>query len=76
MPATHIMQWIRRTVNPLGHQTLNAKGHVIVTLGRKTLSIQNEFHNTRTHCRCKKTILAYIEPISEAEYIEIDGIGS
>lgn len=46
MLATHIMQWIRRTVNTLGHQTLNAKGHVILTLGRKTLSIQNEFHNT------------------------------
>lgn len=63
------MQWIRSTVNTLSNQALNAKGHVILTLGGKALSIQNEFHNPRTHCGCEEAILTYIEAGSKCKAI-------
>lgn len=55
------MQGIGRCVHAFGYQTLNSKRHVCVTLGRKTLTIQNKLHNTRTHCRCEETVLAYVK---------------
>lgn len=65
--TSYIVQWIRSSVNAFGYQTLNTKRHVCVTLGRKALTIQNKFHNTRAHCCCEKTILAYVKTVQIVE---------
>lgn len=56
-----------------------------MTFGRKSLTIQNKLHNTRTHSCCEETILAYIKTrqikqitvnivyIAEKTYLEVSG---
>lgn len=59
--STHIVQWIGCTVDTLGDQPLNAKGHFMLIFGRKSLAVQDELYDARANGSGKKAVLPDVE---------------
>lgn len=59
------MQGIGCTVDAFSNETLNAKGHVVLVFGRKSLAVQDEFNDSRADGSGEKAILTNIESMNE-----------